>query len=283
MAPPVSGSEAGTSVEPKETPVQSNEGPLFISEPPTEQELAGWEAQLWETGYLIIPGALPAATAEHFRSRVESITNTHGYTANTPTRMFERGMDFVRLLENEPVISLMERILGGQLHIIAHQAHRMRAGTEVLGWHADEVYLQRARDVPDEVDYPPVMNVINCHYYVVDVPEEMGPTQVIPGSHRACRAPRPEDGDPPRWRGAGPVSLTCSAGDCVLYSNQMWHRGAPITADRTRLAVVPAYARRFVAQRFWPFLNYHLSRDILDQCNARQRQLLGEHPRGAYG
>ena len=56
------------------------------------------------------------------------------------------------------------------------------------------------------------------------------------------------------------------------------HPSAP-----TRLAAVAGYSRRFVAQRFWPFLNYHLSRDILDQCIPRQRQLLGEHPRGPYG
>ncbi len=230
---------------------------LFHTEAPTAAELSDWESQLRDSGYLIIPDALPAATVEHFRRRAESLADTYGYPENSPTRMFERGMDFVELLENEPVISLLEQMLGAQLHIIAEQVHRMRAGTEVLHWHADELYLQR--------------------------PEEMGPTQVVPGSHRACRQPRPEDGDPPEWQGEASVSLTCAAGDCVIYSNHCWHRGAPNTTDRTWLATVAGYSRRFVAQRFWPFLNYHLSRDILDQCPPRQRQLLGEHPRGPYG
>jgi ectoine hydroxylase-related dioxygenase (phytanoyl-CoA dioxygenase family) len=137
--------------------------------------------------------------------------------------------------------------------------------------------------VPDEVDLPPTINVLNCHYYVVDVPMEMGPTAVVPRSHRAGRSPRPEDGNPPKFRGRGPVPLTCKAGDCVMYSNQTWHSGTPNQTDRKRLAVVPCYGRRFVAQRFWPFLNYNLHRDILDQCTPRQRQILGEHPRGAYG
>ena len=132
--------------------------------------------------------------------------------------------------------------------------------------------------------WPATVNVINCHYYLVDVPMELGPTQVVPGSHRAGRQPmKDKDGEEPRWRGKGPVSLTCRAGDAVMYSNQTWHRGAPNSTGQTRLAVVAAYARRFVAQRFWPFLNYNLSRDILDQCTPRQRELLGEHSRGAYG
>jgi ectoine hydroxylase-related dioxygenase (phytanoyl-CoA dioxygenase family) len=198
-------------------------------------------------------------------------------------RLFEKGMDFVHLLENEPVFSLAERIMGETMHIIAIQGHRMFQGNEITRWHSDEIYLQRPPNVPDDVDYPPILNVINCHYYLTDVPEELGPTQVVPGSHRACRQPRPEDGNPPRWREQGPVSLTVKAGDCILYSNQMWHRGAPNQTDRTRYSIVPSYSRRFIAQRFWPFLNYHLSRDILDQCTPRQRELLGEHKRGAYG
>ena len=61
----------------------------------------------------------PADTAEHFRRRPELLLDTYGCGANTPTRMFERAIDFVQLLENESFISLMERMLGPQLHIIA--------------------------------------------------------------------------------------------------------------------------------------------------------------------
>lgn len=257
--------------------------PPFHTTKPSQENLAQWEAQLWDRGYLIIPNALPPEAVEHFRERMGRLPESVGYGSNSLVRLFEQGMDFVHLLENEPILTLMERVLGRNLHIIALQGHRMFRGNEVLGWHADEVYVSRPADMADDVELTPTINVVNCHYYVVDVPEEMGPTQVVPWSHRAGRGPRPADGDPPRWRGEPPVSLTCKAGDCVMYSNQTWHRGSPNRTDRQRLAVVPAYSRRFVAQRFWPFLNYNLSRDILDQCTPRQRELLGEHGRGAYG
>ena len=257
--------------------------PELNATPASEPQLAEWEATLWDKGYLIIPNALPPAAVEHFRHRLETVPVSHGYGLSSLVRLFEQGMDFVSLLENEPIISLMERILGNNLHIIALQGHRMRAGTEAHGWHSDEIYLQRPENVPDDVEYPPIINTINCHYYVVDVPMELGPTQIVPGSHRACRRPRPEDGNPPRWRGQEHISAVLNAGDCVMYSNQTWHHGALNQTDRARLSVVAAYSRRFVAQRFYPFLNYNLSRDILDQCTPRQRQLLGEHPRGAYG
>jgi ectoine hydroxylase-related dioxygenase (phytanoyl-CoA dioxygenase family) len=257
--------------------------PEFSKSKPSEQKLSEWESQLIEEGYLVIPDALPQIAVEHFRNRLADMEPSVGYGSNSMVRLFEKGMDFVCLLDNEPVFSLMEKIMGRNMHIIALQGHRMFSGNEVLGFHSDEIYLQRPDDVSDEVEYPPIINVINCHYYLVDVPVEMGPTEVVPGSHKACRKPKPEDGSPPTWRGRGPVTLSVSAGDCVMYSNQAWHRGSPVESGGTRLSVVPTYGRRFVAQRFWPFLNYNLSRDILDQCTDRQRELLGQHPRGAYG
>lgn len=259
------------------------ETPELNTAVPAEDRLAGWEAQLYDIGYLIIPDVLPAPAVEHFRERLLSFEPSAGYFSSSMVRMFERGMDFVDLLLNQPVFSLMERVLGERMHIVSMQGHRIVGGNELSGFHSDEIYIQRPDDVGDDVEYPSVVNAINCHYYLVDVPEELGPTQVVPGSHRACRMPRPDDGDPPRWRGQGPVSLTCKAGDCVMYSNQAWHQGAPNRSGRVRLSVVPTYARRFVAQRFWPFLNYTLSRDILDRCSPRQRELLGEHPRATYG
>jgi ectoine hydroxylase-related dioxygenase (phytanoyl-CoA dioxygenase family) len=259
------------------------ETPALNTARPSEDQLDGWKSRLVDVGYIVIPNALPAPAVDHFRERIASFEPSIGYGSASLVRLFEKGKDFVDLLLNEPIFSLMERVFGDRMHIIALQGHRMVSGNEISRFHADEIYLQRPEDVGDDVDYPPIVNTINCHYYLVDVPMELGPTEVVPGSHRACRQPTPEDGDPPRWRGQSPVSLTCNAGDCILYSNQMWHRGATNQTDRARLSVVPGYARRFVAQRFWPFLNYNLTREILDECTPRQRELLGEHPRGAYG
>jgi len=256
--------------------------PPLNNQAPSEQKLAQWEDQLWADGYLVIKNALGAEATAHFRKRLETMVPSPGYKVSL-VRLFERGMDFIALLENEPVLSLMRRVLGPEMHVVMLQGHRNFKGGTFSNWHADELHVQRLANVSDEVDYPPVINTVNCHYYVVDVDESLGPTQVVPASHRACRDPRPEDGDVPGWRGRGPVSLTCQAGDCVLQSGQIWHRGAPNATGRFRLSVVPAYGRRFVAQRFWPYLNYHLSRDILDRCTPSQRKLLGEHEIGAYG
>jgi ectoine hydroxylase-related dioxygenase (phytanoyl-CoA dioxygenase family) len=257
--------------------------PPLNTTPPPEDQLAAWEKQMWDKGYLVIPQALnPEATA-HFLDRLTHAPYSVGYASHSTVRMFERGMDFVSLLENQPVFSLAERLVGANMHIMGFQGHRMAAGSEILSFHSDELYVKRRPEHDDSVPYPPIISAINCHYYLTDVPHELGPTWVVPYSHTACRQPRPSDGVPPAWQGHQAIELQVKAGDCVIYSNQLWHAGSKNQTNRTRYSVVPTYAQRHVAQRFWPFLNYNLSRDILDQCTPRQRQLLGEHARGAYG
>ena len=58
----------------------------------------------------------------------------------------------------------------------------MSAGSEILRWHAEEIYLQRPEYIGDNMEYPPIINVLNFHHCVVDVPMEMRPTQVVRGS-----------------------------------------------------------------------------------------------------
>jgi hypothetical protein len=69
-----------------------------------------------------------------------------------------------------------------------------------------------------------------------------------------------------------------------LWNDQTWHRGGPNTSDgRLRWVQQAPYGRRFIAQRFFPFVNYHLPEAILARANPRRRRLLGLHPAGAYG
>ena len=43
------------------------------------------------------------------------------------------------------------------------------------------------------------------------------------------------------------------------------------------------YGRRFIARRFYLFVNYHMPEDILAHANPRRQRLLGLHGIGAYG
>jgi ectoine hydroxylase-related dioxygenase (phytanoyl-CoA dioxygenase family) len=105
----------------------------------------------------------------------------------------------------------------------------------------------------------------------------------VPGSHYSGRDPN--DPREPTFEGRGPVSICVKAGDGYLQHPQVWHRGAPNTSDRTRYISGMAWGRRFVAQRFYPFLNYRLPDWLMDMAKGNERLLrvLGKHGKGAYG
>jgi ectoine hydroxylase-related dioxygenase (phytanoyl-CoA dioxygenase family) len=197
--------------------------------------------------------------------------------------MFRRGPQFAAMLDRPPVVDLAEQILGDTCHVIANNTVYTEPGTGVDHWHVDETVLvpvpEGAR-LPEGMDMP--CFVVTAMYYLTDVPMELGPTQIVPGSHRSGRLP-PRSGDELVWDGRGYVSLLARAGDCVVLNGQTWHRGATNRSGHHRIVLQVSYGRRYISQRFWPFVNFSLPEDVWASAPPRRRRLLGEHPHGPYG
>jgi hypothetical protein len=199
-------------------------------------------------------------------------------------RMFEYDCNFRDLVMREPIVSLVEAILGPDCHVMSQNALRNEPGQGVTSWHADDrVFFP----LPDEVArHDPRIQVpcfvINVLIALTDVDSmEYGPTQVVPGSHYSGRGPTaPEN---PEFEGKGPVSLLSKAGDAYMFHNQVWHRGAPNTSDRVRFLGGMTYSQRVIAQRFYPFIDYHMPDHVRAGVDERMLRLLGKHQKGAYG
>jgi ectoine hydroxylase-related dioxygenase (phytanoyl-CoA dioxygenase family) len=121
--------------------------------------------------------------------------------------------------------------------------------------------------------------ISTAHYYLDDLYEELGPTQFIPGSHRAGRAP---NGDL-EYRGVGPKNILCKAGDVVIFRSEVWHRGTANRSNQVRYLLQVHYAQRMITQKFPPYLHrFQFDPAILAQATPRQRRLLGDHKKGNY-
>lgn len=264
--------------------IASEPAPPLISIHYDEADLRIWEESLWNEGCLVIRNALDRESVDYLLGRLrEGEFVPDGKQRSTAPFLPLLDEAFLRLTTHEPVYSLARRILGSDMHLWLYAAHIMRRDQTISAWHPDDLYQVRPPHVSDEVPFPPVINVLNCHYYLVDVPQELGPTEVVPGSHSACRLYDPKkDGEPPTWNGQGPISFTVKAGDCVVYSNHCWHRGAPITSDGTRYSVVPYYGRRFIQQRMREGDRGVMPEEILARCTPEQRELLGYHEAPAH-
>jgi hypothetical protein len=242
-------------------------------------------------GYALIPGVLTPAEVAAAHEAIERafadprMAETHNlYDPIVMTRLFELDPLFVKFLTREPIISLMEALLGPDCHLIANNTVRNPPGKAIDSFHADDfLWFPLPESIPRHDARITMPNfLVNCHHALTDVPsDEYGPLQVVPGSHYSGR--QPNDAKNPTFEGRGPVSVHAKAGDCYLQHPQVWHRGAPNTSNRTRCIFGMAWAKRFVAQRFYPFLNYTVPPAVLEGADERLLRVLGKHAKGAYG
>ncbi len=197
-------------------------------------------------------------------------------------RAFEHDRRFRDLLVREPLISIVEAILGANCHMISQNVLRTPPGRAIDQWHVDEaLYFPLPEDMPRHPMALPVL-VLTVFVLLSEVPDEAaGPTQIVPGSCWSGR--HPPIREPIAFQGRGPLSLLGHAGDCYLMHNQCWHRGSPNTSASTRYLIGTNYGRRFVSQRLHPFVNYQLPAQVEAGADGRLRRVLGHHPKGTEG
>jgi ectoine hydroxylase-related dioxygenase (phytanoyl-CoA dioxygenase family) len=143
----------------------------------------------------------------------------------------------------------------------------------------------RPIDLPEDVANDPRVDlpifIATAHLYLNDITEDLGPTMMIPGSHRAGRKPREDETD---WKDIQQQSVRVNAGDVVMFRSEIWHRGSANTSAETRYLIQVHYANRWISSRMPPYLNkFQFDPTLLAMATPRQRRLLGDHViAGAY-
>lgn len=252
-------------------------------------------AQFHRDGFLVLPDILSAdeiatvrAGLERAFSKFSEDAEIHHMQEIWRPKLFEQGPEFDFMLDHPGVAELMAALLGDNYHAIALTGLRTLPGKTISFWHLDDACRF---PIPDGLKLDPAIPMpvftINMNYYVCDVDEEMGPTHLIPGSHRAGRPPTEADNDAngnPRYEGRTYQSSAGKAGTLVLWNDQVWHRGGPnLSNGKTRWVLQTPFARRWVAQRFYPFVNYKMPQEVVDRLTPTRKRILGFHGIGPYG
>lgn len=255
------------------------------------QQISNFKTDFNRDGFLLIPGVLEPEEVAALKDAVDNIfadphwkDTDNVYGPYIAVRLFETNAIFEEMLTREPIIGLIENILGADCHLIAQNIVRNAPGQAIDRFHADDIVMLPVAEGMERHDPRLTMPlfIVTVQILLTDVPSvEYGPTQYVPGSHYSGR--QPNDSAQPSFEGREPVSILGKAGDIYLHNGQCWHRGAPNTSDRTRYLLQLSFGQRWVSQRFYPFINYQMPQHVLELADDRRKRVLGVHPKGAYG
>ncbi len=250
--------------------------------------LAGQVQAMQDDGYAFLPALLDAAEIAELRATMDRLVaipasydrhDTAGFLNKSINNAFNRDPVFLPYVDRPGVIEIAEAIHGSDCHIIGMTAWMTGPGRPDQQLHAD---WQPITLPPEVMQMPSVkipIYISTAHFYLDDLDEALGPTQFIPGSHKAGRAPH---GDA-TYQGVGPKNILCKAGDLVIFRSEVWHRGTANRSGRVRYLLQVHYAQRMITQKFPPYLNrFQFDEAILARATPRQRRLLGEHTPSNY-
>lgn len=202
----------------------------------------------------------------------------HG-VKNHYKNVFNRDLFWLPYLDKPGVIELAEAGLGDQCHVVGQTAWRTHPGYRGIGVHLDYLAMEVPEAIFDQGFRLPIY-LTTAHFYLNSVPLSLGPTYVIPGSHRAGRKPKLGERG---WNNRLPQPVLCDAGDVLFFRSDIWHAGGENTSiDTARYLLQVHYGRREMAQHFSPFMSWQFNSDVLAMASPRQLRLLGDHAQGPY-
>lgn len=155
--------------------------------------------------------------------------------------LWNRHVDFLNLVDQNPVIDTVEAVMGSDAHIIGLTGWVTGPGRPDQTLHLDYLPLEIPEDILLEGTVTMPVMIMTAHYCrppahhchapllqltcircsdLEDVDEELGPTKFIPNSHMAGRRPRSGEDN---FHGVEAKSILARKGDCVMFRSYVVH------------------------------------------------------------
>jgi ectoine hydroxylase-related dioxygenase (phytanoyl-CoA dioxygenase family) len=237
---------------------------------------------LQRDGYALLQGVAAARQVAELRAAIDTLQPQHWDYEGLVDHykcVFNRNPLWLPYLDLAGVIEPMEALLGEDCHVVGQTAWRCHPGFIGADMHLDYLPMALPSACLEDPSFELPMFVCTAQLYLSDIDESLCPTRVIPGSHKAGRAPELHECE---WNGRAVRSILCKAGDVLLLRSELWHAGSRNTSQRTRYLLQVHYGRRMVAQKFSPYLDWTFNPEVLAACTPRQRRLLGDHEAAEY-
>lgn len=218
--------------------------------PLPEAEAQAILEQFYRDGFAVIRGVLGPEECQSLRQLTDEIAErpsvkeaSNGwFVVRAPQ---DQDIAFTRLFIREPILSLVQQILGPECRFCGQNVIRNQPGQAVSNWHVDD-NNKLEHPLPPEVPRWPAgarlpLIWLSVQVALTDIETlDDGPTEIVPGSHYSGRLTPNEN---PSFEGKGVEPIFAQAGDIYLFNHQTWHRGRPNTGTKTRYLMQLQYAR----------------------------------------
>ena len=199
-------------------------------------------------GHLLLPGVVPEEINRHVCDWLDrKVPATPSYVpeglthadlqrmrgTHEPSGILLEEWFLEHVLLNPRLAGVMRSLLGpdvGLPVLVSH--HLMQCPAEAQRWHHDA-----------DCVFGPELRFVEVFYFPQDTPAELGPTELVPGSHLART--HVDDGT------AGVLSAG-PAGTIGVHHQSILHRRAASTADGPRRMLKYSYWRTAPPRRDWP-------------------------------
>ena len=189
-------------------------------------------------GYLVVEDTISPDQIETLRSALN--TTFERKEGQFIPQLLEEDQGFAFLLDNPPVISRMQAILGTCVQLHSATARVTEPGEKDQNWHRDVPWPVD----PDGTPYGALPGQINCGYYLDELNEKNGPIVIVPGSHRVPF--RPPEGHP---RFPEEKRVFARPGQAVMFDGCLYHRGAANQSQQRRRACMMCYQTAWMKSR----------------------------------
>lgn len=198
-------------------------------------------------GYLILPGVVPDHINQRTCAYLEGKLPANpsylppGLTredleriraSHEPSCIFLEDWFIEHVLLNPQLAGIMRSLLGRHVGLpVLASHHRVECPAQPQGWHHDADHL-----------FGPELHFAEVFYFPQDTPAELGPTELVPGTHLGPNRREPQD------KG---VLAEGSAGTLGIHHQSILHRRGLSTATGIRHMLKYNYWRTAPPQRDW--------------------------------
>ena len=175
---------------------------------------------------------------------------------------------FQDIMLNEKGLALISYLVGKSAQLFSMGCHFKGPGD------GGQIPLHADAGLP--LPLPSYAAICNINYALTDYTKEGGCLAIVPGSHKLCRPPNPEESwlDPER-QNPNAVAMEGPAGTAVLWHGNTWHGSFPRLIPGLRLNLAVPYVRPFM--KLQERYGTELPQSVIDRNSnhPRFRQLVG--------